>query len=65
MKWTLLEYSLLLNSILLFCLLAPNIVYLIHKKWFKWRTDKSDYKQGAIDYCNSPKSIDEFLENIN
>ena len=62
MKWTLLEYSLLLNSILLFCLLAPNIVYLIHKKHFKWKKDKTDYLQGAKDYCKSPLSIDDFIE---
>lgn len=36
-----LEYSLIANSILLFCLFAPNIVYLIHKKHFVWRKDKS------------------------
>ena len=31
---------LILNVILLFCLLSPNIVYLLHKKWFTWKVDK-------------------------
>lgn len=25
---------------LLFCLLSPNVVYLIHKKWFKWNENE-------------------------
>lgn len=26
-----------ITIILMFCLLSPNIVYLIHKKWFIWK----------------------------
>ncbi len=32
--------SMIFNSIFLFCLLSPNIVYLIHKKWFMWKKDE-------------------------
>lgn len=31
------EISLCINIILGICLLSPNIVYLIHKKWFEWK----------------------------
>jgi hypothetical protein len=34
---TILFSSLGLNIILLLTVLSPNLVYLIHKKWFKWR----------------------------
>lgn len=29
----------LLSCLLLFCLFQPNIVYLIHRRWFKWRSE--------------------------
>lgn len=29
--------SLILNIVALFCLFSPNICYLLHKKFFKWR----------------------------
>lgn len=29
--------SLIVNITLLTCLLSPNIVYLIHNKWFDWK----------------------------
>jgi hypothetical protein len=32
-----LMWSLGFNAFLLFCLLSPNIVYWIHKKWFNWK----------------------------
>ena len=35
--YNLLLWSLIFNSILLFCLFSPNIVYIIHKKWFNWK----------------------------
>ena len=45
-----LQYSLIINCILLFCLFAPNIVYLIHKKHFSWRTNEKLYtKKEVID----------------
>lgn len=28
------------NTILLICLLSPNIVFFIHKKFFSWKVDK-------------------------
>ena len=36
---TLLLISLVLNIILLFILLSPNINYFFNKRWFKWRDD--------------------------
>lgn len=39
---TCLIYSLAGNCLLLFCLLAPNIVYLIHKHHFNWRNENQD-----------------------
>lgn len=35
-----LEYSLILNIILLFSIFSPNIVYLIHKQHFNWKKPK-------------------------
>lgn len=32
--------SLAFNAFLLFCLLSPNIVYFLNKRWFMWRRDK-------------------------
>ena len=40
--YTIALISLSANTILLFCLFSPNIVYLIHKKWFNWKNDKND-----------------------
>jgi len=37
-------WSLGFNALLLFCLLAPNIVYIIHRHWFKWREEKENDK---------------------
>lgn len=34
--------SLIGNVILLFMLLSPNIVFCIHKRWFKWRNKIKD-----------------------
>lgn len=46
MNW--LICSLAFNSILLFCLFAPNIVYLIHKRHFNW-VDESITKKELIE----------------
>ena len=52
-----LVWSMIFNCILLFCLLAPNIVYFIHKRFFSWKTEsgyteediKKAYAQGSFD----------------
>lgn len=36
---TYLAYSLIANIILAICLLSPNIVYLIHRKFFNWKEE--------------------------
>ncbi|XAI97290.1 hypothetical protein [Leptolyngbya phage Lbo-JY46] len=35
MNWLL--FSIVLNIILLFCMFVPNIVFLLHKKYFIWK----------------------------
>lgn len=50
-----LEYSLLVNSILLFCLFSPNIVYLIHKKHFNWKEIKNVIVSKDISITNLEK----------
>lgn len=37
LKANILEISLIGNMILLFCLFSPNIVYLLHKRFFNWK----------------------------
>jgi len=36
--YTYLILSMIFNSILLFCLLSPNIVYFIHHQYFNWKS---------------------------
>lgn len=56
--------SAILIVLLLFFLLSPNIVYVIHHRHFKWKDDKYDYVKGAIDYCQSPLTLNQFVNEL-
>lgn len=44
---------------LLFCLFSPNIIYLIHKRWFNWKskdieTNTNNISVEFLKWCNTP-----------
>lgn len=45
----------ILNVILSICLFSPNVVYSIHKKWFKWKANEVLYTK---------KEVNEILTNL-
>lgn len=65
----LLNYSLIFNFILLFCLFALNIVYFIHKRHFDWKNrkvDKTENKKVYIDgemTCNSDSNFNSITKS--
>lgn len=42
---TLVLWLLGLNALLVFCLLSPNIVMFIHKRFFKWKENDDTIKK--------------------
>ena len=43
--YPLLIASMIGNIVLLFCLFQPNIVYMLHRQFFYWRSDTEEYKK--------------------
>lgn len=56
-------YSMIANCVLLFVLLSPNLVMLIHKRFFNWKTKRESVNADIRNKLTPLKNLIAMLEN--